>query len=326
MYNYNKDDPAKIRQEHSGTKCDLWINSASGALTCQVIEHEEGKSPSLVRLDSFYLLVEFFLALGFSEELMPYSYALSKHVNQYKLPLTSNVHAIINHNRWPLTVADLMTERAQIMVGYFTGHPVTVDQMGALRVTEQGEIDRTVEQADVNWTEPFELADDCLFCERMTDQTVVDRVAGFQWALDKEVAGRFGAGLAEGSGTLNVPKHYDFADTDEGRRAYHDILKPWYAEHPMLLKVIPLIDLPLHLKRTLCIQWNHIVRDYLKLDPRFVYHEATDMYYWMNVDANIDDTTKKLIPQVKTRSNPSGSTDIDLTMYNPFLGGNYGPF
>lgn len=310
----------KVRRERDGTQIELWLARISGILHAQIVNHREGKPPLLVQFDAFYMCMEAVMELGFSdEEILPYVFAetRSQGPEAYKMPYRLNVQAIIHYDKWPLTIADQMASAAQKMAGYFTGKPVTVKQMGQLKVTEHGEIDTTVEMNDQQWTEPFELADDCLFCMKMTDQSVLDRVAGFQWAMDKEVANRFGAGLSQES---NAPKHYQWNDTHAERREYHDLLKPWYVDHPQLLKVVTLIDLPLHLKRTLCIQWNHIVRDRLKAEPRFVYRPEDGMYFWMNVEKSTDETTKRIIPSIETRSNPTGNVEANVNSFNPFYG------
>ena len=324
---YDKNEVVKSSLEHDGTVVNLWLAPLDGRLNVQITKHIQGKSPTLVRLDGFYLVAEFLVNLGFSEEIMPYAYAEYGSVEGYMKPFETNVQAIITHSKWPLTIADQMAEAAQDMVGHFTGQTVVVGQMGQIAMTDHGEVDKTVEVGD-SWTEKFELADDCVFCSEMTDEAVKDRVAGFQWAMDKEVANRFGAGMQAESVAADghtLPVHDSHDDTDAGRREYHDQLKPWYTEHPMLLKVIPLIDLPLHLKRVLCIQWNHIVLEHLKVEPRFVHRKEDGMYFWMDVIAGSDDVLKRILPSIKTRSNPRGSTEASTNTYE-YMGVHFGLF
>ena len=326
MLVHNKDKIVTSRVERNGTVAELWLAKPTGRLNVQIVEHVSLKSSTLVRLDGFYLVAEAILDLGFSEEIMPYAYAVNRVTEGYMAPFETNVQAIISHGLWPLTIADQMAEAAQHMVGYFTGRKVTVGQMGVLKYTDRGEMDTSVEVGDT-WTETFELADDCVFCSEMTDESVKDRVAGFQWALDKEVANRFGAGLGYPEETPeNPPLHYSHDDKDAGRREYHEELKAWYVEHPMLLKVIPLIDLPLNLKRTLCIQWNHIVLEHLKVEPRFVRRHEDGQYFWMNVVVEKGDAhLNSILPSIVTRSNPKGrpmtvSFDMDLAAYGAWFG------
>ncbi len=326
MLLHSKDQDLKEERTRDNTVTDLWLGKNTGQLILQITDYPEEKSLTLVRLDSFYIIAEVILEIGFSEDLLPYAYASSREGDNQGVttPFRTNVFAITDHFRWPMTVADRMTEMAQKMVGYFTGKDVRVKQMGGIKTTERGEVDLTTEVSNVDWTPPFEVADECVFCLKMTDESVMDRVAGFQWALDKEVAGRFGAGLGKATTT---PKHYEHDDTHEQRQEYHDQLVAFYAEHPLLFGVIPLIDLPLELKRTLCIQWNHIVRDHLKADPRFIYREEDGMYFWMAVRHDTDDVTKRLIPEEKTRSNTSGSAEIDENMIiGPMMMGGYGAY
>lgn len=304
LLTHNGDDaPVVLQQVHGGTKVDLWLGR-DGRLTAQIIDG----SLTSAKSDVTYFLTQAALELGFSEAILPFIEITFVSPLSYQPDrVTTNVRAIVSYSQWPIIVADRMAEAAQGMVGYFTGHSVKVEQMGPLKTGVFGDFDTTVEMSDQAWTEPFELSDDCVFCRKMTDQSVLDRVAGFQWAMDKEVANRFGAGLSQqgthgddGTINVNVPKHHNYDDTIEGRRAYHQELKAWYVDHPTLLKVVPLIDLPIELQRTLCIQWNHAVRDYLKEDPRFIYREEDGMYFWMAVKRS--DATKELIPEFKTRS------------------------
>lgn len=269
-----------------------------GRLNITIRGRDTMKSVALLKMQVECLLADIMLELGFSDKVLPYLDTRTM-MTIYEYVISTNIHAVVNHNMWPIYIADEMTILAQNMVGYFTGKPTTGAQMKPLRTGPYGEIDESVKMSDEEWTEPFELADDCVFCQKMTDESVADRIAGFQWAMDKEVANRFGAGLGlrgEEYGPSDVPKHYDHDDTATQRREYHDKLVPFYEEHPRLFKVIPLIDLPLHLQRTLCIQWNHVVRDFIAADPRLIYRAEDDMYFYIDIRRSFSAATKRLIP------------------------------
>ena len=84
----------------------------------------------------------------------------------------------------PQTVIDEHAMVAQTYAGFLVGHPVR-----AARYTTP-----LPGSVDIDFTRPFvepnPLPDDCIFCQRLTDDDAVRRVFGFQAAIDKEVLAR----------------------------------------------------------------------------------------------------------------------------------------
>jgi len=107
--------------------------------------------------------------------------------------LMANVFELRNHTEMPIHLADDYVHAAQEFVGYFYGQHVSSGQMTTIEVDERGSIDRSVKFTGDNWTAPFELEDDCPMCQRMTDESVTQRIDGFQWELVKEANTRLTA-------------------------------------------------------------------------------------------------------------------------------------
>jgi hypothetical protein len=201
---------------------------------------------------------------------------------EYTHPLLfSNIFELQHHQEWPIRVADDYVHVAQEFVGYFYGKHVIAGQMTSLEASERGDIDPSVKLTDEDWVTPFELEDDCALCVRMTDEDVERRVAAFQWEIDKESQGRTSA--------QGGPKHTDFDETPEGRAEYHRRVKQHVAATGVWAP-FPLIDLPHELKRTLCIKWNHVVRDWLASDPRYCYKDGYYYVVWTERLGGIDTT------------------------------------
>jgi hypothetical protein len=175
--------------------------------------------------------------------------------------LFANVFELIAHLEWPLRVADAYVNVAQQFAGYFWGKNVTAGQMKTVSTDERGEKDSSVVMTDETWVEPIELVDDCPMCQRMTDESVEERVEGFQWEINKESRS---------------------------------------------LKPLPLNTLPHRLKLTLCVMWNHVVRDWLKEDPRYCYADGHYYVVWTERLGGIDPRP--------TRSDSYGATTYAAAM------------
>ena len=121
-------------------------------------------------------------------------------------------------------LADEVALIAQKYTGYLYGHPTRAGQYA------KDDAGMVYVNYDKAWEEPLVFADDCEFCKRtLDDERVINRVEGFQAAIDKEV--RMG----------------------RGKEAF------------------PLTDLPLPLKRRMCIEWNHAFKAYLDSKPYLYY-------------------------------------------------------
>jgi len=122
-------------------------------------------------------------------------------------------------------LADEVALIAQKYTGYLYGHPTRAGQYGT------GSQGKVFVDSTKPWNEPIVFPDGCEFClKTLSDERVVNRVLGFQAAMDKEVTG------------------------GRGKEAF------------------PLTDLPLHLKRRLCIEWNHAFQRYL-VDKPYLYYD-----------------------------------------------------
>lgn len=206
------------------------------------------------------------------------------------------------------TPQDKIALIAQKYAGYFIGHPYSFDQQAGWQVqTDPTKRGIHVEKQD--WKEPVVIADDCEFCKRLTDESAESRVAGFQHQIDIEVlrvkTGYYNRWLEEcGPDVVDVFEQ-DFQVETEGKgptvvhmrrgrensaanrrafiRAEQD--KPRItrggANRPdgWIQKSLPLVDLPLRLKRKMCIEWNHVYTEYLKQNPNVIYDfECKDFF------------------------------------------------
>lgn len=166
-------------------------------------------------------------------------------------------------------LADAWTLAAQRYAGYFVGHPYRAKQQS----TAPGAI---VVDRSQPWTEPMAFQDDCAFCQRMTDERVIERIAGYQYAIDIEVV-------------RNKTQHFNkwlLANGFVGRtqKALREFCEETQDEtrenrpEGWKTKPIDMTKLPLHLKRRLCIEWNHLLRDWLETNPVFHYdHDAHEV-------------------------------------------------
>lgn len=209
------------------------------------------------------------------------------------------------------TPADKITLIAQRYAGYFIGHPYSFDQQAGWQV----QIDPTKRGIHVEkkaWKEPVVLADDCEFCKRLTDESAESRVAGFQHQIDIEVlrvkTGFYHTWLEEcGPDVVEfLERDIELETEDEGsatvrvacgrensaanRRAFirTEQDKPRLtrsgANRPdgWMQKALPMVDLPLRLKRKMCIEWNHVYVEYLEQNPTVIYDfERKDFFMEM---------------------------------------------
>jgi hypothetical protein len=127
------------------------------------------------------------------------------------------------------SLADEWTLIAQKYAGYFYGHPVRAGQTF-------GKAPQVWVEADKVWEEPLVFPDDCQFCQITTDDRVRARVKGYQKAIDIEVRN-----YSAGGSYWGVPAN------------------AWLPD----LQSIQLTELPFHLQKRLCIEWNHAFKAWL---------------------------------------------------------------
>ncbi len=180
----------------------------------------------------------------------------------------------------PQTLADQHTLIAQKYAGYFVGHPYRAAQQR----TGPGAIQVAWTQA---WKEPAVVADDCEFCARLTDGEAARRVDGYQHAIDIEVLRSRAASFADwlASCTPDIPEIEEVAigettvrrgvmNSARNRRAYI-AARP----HEFDTTALSMVELPLRLKRKMCIEWNHLYRDWLSEHPGAWYDFDTHEFY-----------------------------------------------
>lgn len=144
-------------------------------------------------------------------------------------------------------LADAVASTAQRYVGYFHGRVYRA----AGHFETPGYYSTIVGEED--WIEPDIVADDCPFCQNLTDESVRRRLLGFMFAMAKELA------------RINRAKYPDYPPLKgPDDYAFWEALEQWEAAHPEALRGYNLLKLPPHLQRALCIEWNHLWLNYLK--------------------------------------------------------------
>src|SRR5262249_3716414 len=141
------------------------------------------------------------------------------------------------------------------------------------------------------WREPAVVADGCTFCLRLTDADAVRRIDGYQHAIDIEVMRARADSYAEWLATT-ADEVVDFEEGSvagvnvrRGIKARQEKQQRFIATHGEKFEVpsIGLLDLPLRLKRKICIEWNHIYRDWLLEQPE-VHYDAARREFYRDVD------------------------------------------
>jgi hypothetical protein len=210
----------------------------------------------------------------------------------------------------PPALADEHTLIAQRYAGFFLGHPYRAAQ----QKTGPGAI---VIDWNRGWREPAVVSDGCDFCARLTDDEAVRRVAGYQHAIDIEVlrpyALLYSEWLRSGSPDVVEREEVDIAGvvqvrgthaSQANRRRFIELHLDTLAEKPC-----DMTQMPLRLKRKLCIEWNHLYRDWLRENPDISYDfEAREFYREL---ASIESTP---------RDEPKEWWH-DMVAGNPFTGG-----
>ncbi len=149
-------------------------------------------------------------------------------------------------------LADAHTLAAQRYAGYLVGHSYRNAQQST-----------TVTVSPLPWREPVVVADDCIFCVRMTDEEAVERVLGFQFAVDKESIGTKYMYLNRWvrSDSPDVPEPHIPNGSRRNMRKFCELFADMPTEkrpNGWKLRPLPFCTLPLRLQRKLCIEWNHI--------------------------------------------------------------------
>lgn len=171
----------------------------------------------------------------------------------------------------PQELADAWALTAQRYAGYFYG-------VGARGL----QLSHEVFLSDKPWQAPYVVEDDCPFCVVLTDERAVERVAGFQHAIDIEVI----------NGSIRYSKRPCYkkwlekegiTDGPKAKRRFiaeHEDRPTEKRPHGWRRTALNLTALPLYLKRRLCVEWNHVLRDFLADHEGYSYDiEARRLLY-----------------------------------------------
>ncbi len=162
----------------------------------------------------------------------------------------------------PHSLADEHTLLAQRYAGALVGHPYRAGQQRVDALT----IERR------RWKEPAVVADDCIFCVRLTDEEAERRVLGFQFQMDIEATRtksyHFQTWIESDSPDVPDPKVFEGVKASQANlRRFVELFQDVKTdERPNGWKTrpFPLVDLPMRLKRKLCIEWNHIYTKWME--------------------------------------------------------------
>ena len=156
----------------------------------------------------------------------------------------------------PQQMADEIALIFQRYVGYFHGYHVRGTQMSTY-----------VERTNEPWKEPVVIADDCMFCSRMTDEDVRVRISGFMKAMAKEI----GAGLT-------IPFVYTSIINADPATIDWDEIEKGFTEAEGRSRLYRFDRMPLRLQRKIIIEVNHVWLKYLKTHPGIAVLLSRDRY------------------------------------------------
>ncbi len=190
----------------------------------------------------------------------------------------------------PRELADEHTLIAQRYAGALVGHPYRVKQQGT-EVT----VDRRRP-----WKELAVVADDCIFCVRLTDEEAVRRVAGFQCAIDVEAIRTKGmhymGWLSSGSPDVIDPGEglsHTHETNQANRRRFCELFQDMPTEKRpdgWRMRPFPLVALPLRLKRKMCVEWNHL---YIRwMEEEGLQYDFAERVFWHEVETQAEATMR----------------------------------
>jgi hypothetical protein len=179
----------------------------------------------------------------------------------------------------PQHIADEHTLIAQSYAGFFLGHPYRAVQQSSA----PGAI--TIDWTK-DWKEPAVVSDDCKFCQTLSDEDADRRVAGYQHAIDIEVlrarSNLYADWLVTGTDVpdmeemniAGVTKMRGISISARNRRRFIEL-------HAAKFEIVGvnMTTLPLRLKRKLCIEWNHLYRDWMAANPGTGYDFDTHEFF-----------------------------------------------
>ena len=183
----------------------------------------------------------------------------------------------------PQELANEHTLLAQKYAGYLVGHPYRQTQMTTLVTVDRQK----------SWREPSVVADDCIFCARLTDEEAERRVLGYQYQIDVETTRlkhkHFDAWLVSGSSDIPEP---GVATSKANLRRFCELFQDMpTARRPKgwNTRPLPFFKLPLRLKRKLCIEWNHLYIGWLSSNTDVQYDFERHEFYREVPDSQEDE-------------------------------------
>lgn len=174
----------------------------------------------------------------------------------------------------PHELSDEHTLLAQKYAGALVGHPYRNRQQTTFVTVDRRR----------RWKEPSVVADDCIFCVRLTDEEAIRRVAGYQHQIDIESTRAKMMHFATwhaGGASDGVPEPDEERSVANLRR-FVELFQDMPTEkrpNGWRLRPLPFITLPLRLKRRLCIEWNHCYIVWLASNPAIHYDFDTREFY-----------------------------------------------
>ncbi len=141
----------------------------------------------------------------------------------------------------PQELADAHTLAAQRYAGYLVGHPYRNERQSTIVTVDRQHV----------WKEPAIVADDCIFCVRLTDEEATERVLGFQFAIDKEATHlkRMYLMAWVASGSPDVPEPHIPHGSRRNLRRFVELFQDMpTAKRPngWKLRPLPFYKLPIH--------------------------------------------------------------------------------
>ncbi len=178
----------------------------------------------------------------------------------------------------PRTLADEHTLIAQRYAGALVGYSYRNDQQSKVITVDRSR----------PWREPVVIADDCLFCVRLTDEEAVRRVEGFQHQIDIEATRlkyqHLQRWLLSGAPEVPSPGHDHY--TRANVRRFCELFQDMPTEkrpNGWNTKPFPLVALPLRIKRKMCVEWNHL---YLRwMEENGLQYDFAQHVFWHDVVA-----------------------------------------
>lgn len=118
-------------------------------------------------------------------------------------------------------------------------------------------------------TPPLIFPDLCPLCQKTDEESARRRVAGFQWAIDKEIV-RINAFGALPEGLPGEEEYEQWFEQQFERMAESGLPAGWYTMGgPVPVYRKSLLDLPLHYQVMMAVEWNHVLQESEEIQKYF---------------------------------------------------------